>query len=162
MALRLGEILVSRGLLTNEQVTLVLEAQRGRARPFGALAEEMFGLDAEDVEAAWLAQYEHAATRVDPRKSPPSEDVLASVSRRQAWQFRVLPLGRDAEGDLTLCTSAERLPRALRFAANCVLEPAVMVLAEPHALSEALAMHYPIAGFDTDELDDPLSVLGAG
>ena len=155
MSLRIGEILVRQGLLSYEQVQRVLAEQRERGRPFGAIAEELFSLDPEHVETAWLLQYEHNADRVDPVSEPPTPDALRSVSRRQAWQFRVLPLRRDGDGDLVLCSTPEHLHRALRFAASCLIEPAVVHLAEAHRLTQALATHYPIGGFDTDDLIDP-------
>lgn len=160
MSLRLGEVLVSRGVLDTAQVAAVLEAQRDRARPFGLLAEELFGVAPADVEAAWVEQYGGRTARVDPLLERPQASALRSISRRQAWQFRVLPMGHDELGDLVLCTTEAELPRALRFAANCVSEPTVIVLCDAHALSIALAEHYPIAGFDTAELTDPTSLLG--
>jgi hypothetical protein len=161
MSLRIGEILVKQGLLTDGQVDAVLAAQRERGRPFGVIAEDLFGLDPEHIEAAWLMQYEHNADRVDPVAEPPTVDALRTVSRRQAWQFRVLPLRRDEQGDLVLCTNPEHLHRALRFAASCLVEPAVVHLAEAHRLTQALAANYPIAGFDTDDLADPSRTFDA-
>ncbi len=152
MSLRIGEILVRQGLLDSEQVEAVLAAQRERGKPFGAIAEELFNLDPEHVESAWLMQYEDNADRVDPVATPPTAEALRVVSRRQAWQFRVLPLRRDEHGDIVLCTNPEHLHRALRFAANCLAEPAVVHLTEAHRLTQALASHYPIAGFDSEEL----------
>ena len=43
--IRLGEILVENGLLTPQQVNQVLKQQKRGGRPFGVLAERMFGLD---------------------------------------------------------------------------------------------------------------------
>ena len=49
--LKLGDLLVQQGVLTVAQRDQVLEAQRLRRRPFGVLAEDLFGVS----PAAWSA-----------------------------------------------------------------------------------------------------------
>ena len=44
MTIRLGEILINRGLLSEEQVESILDEQSVSQRPFGLLAEAMCGL----------------------------------------------------------------------------------------------------------------------
>lgn len=151
MTVRIGEILVRKGVLTRGQVLDILEIQRDSAQPFGHIAEREYDVPPETIEAAWLTQYELSTERIDPIAEPPTDDALDAVNRRQAWQFRVLPLKR-REGELTLCTTPEHLGRTLRFAANCLREPSVVVLTEPVLLSAALATHYPIEGFDAEDI----------
>ena len=159
MSIRIGEILVRKGVLNPSQVEAILEKQLTVHRPFGKLAEEIFEVPPEAIESAWLTQYELSTDRVDPLlAAPPDPEVLATVSRRQAWQFRVLPLERD-HGELTLCTTAEHLGRTLRFATNCLGEPSVVVLTEPILLSAALSRHYPIEGFDTEDILDAVRAV---
>ena len=147
MSLRLGELMVRRGLLSERQVEKVLEAQGRTARPFGELAEEMFDLHPADVERVWAEQYALQTPRIDPRTERISGDVKELVSRRQAWQFKVLPL-RVEGGELCLCTTAENLPRALRFVYRRLEVPAYFVTSEESSLNEALQKHYPMSGMN--------------
>ena len=149
MHLRLGDLLVRQGVLTEEQRDAVLAEQRLVGRPFGALAERMFGVNPADVERAWAAQYAQMAEHVDPRSSEIDPYALRLVERRQAWQFRVLPLRFSGE-DLVICTTETHLPRAMRFTGWRIGHPVRFVLAPPLQLGEALVAHYPIAGMPPD------------
>lgn len=149
MAMRLGDLLVRQGVLTDEQRNEILEFQRTHRRPFGELAEARFGVAPEAVEQAWAAQFAMLAEAVDPRDSEVERDALEIVSRRQAWQFKVLPLGVRA-GEVRICTTQEHLARALRFVGWRVSVPCHFVLAKADHLGEALMRHYPITGFTAD------------
>ncbi|MGP1310086.1 MAG: hypothetical protein ACTS27_07815 [Phycisphaerales bacterium] len=147
MTLRLGELMVRRGLLSERQVEKVLEAQGRTARPFGELAEEMFDLHPSQVEQVWAEQYALNTPRIDPRTERISKDALGLLSRRQAWQFNPLPL-RTESGEVCLCTTAENLPRALRFVYRRLEVPAYFVTADADTLAEAIQRHYPMSGGD--------------
>ncbi|MGD9692579.1 MAG: hypothetical protein AB7G17_11215 [Phycisphaerales bacterium] len=149
MALRLGEILVSRGVLSAEQVEGALAEQAEYGGAFGDIVERMFGVSAGEVERAWAEQYAGLAEQVDPRDEIVERDALLSVSARQAWQFRLLPLRRDGE-EMVLCTTQEHLPRALRFVYRSLKERCSFVIAEPGALGEALEEHFPLPGLDAE------------
>ncbi len=140
---RLGEILVNRGILTPDQVEMILDEQAETCRPLGLLAEERFGVPREAVEEAWVAQYEMLALQVDPAKEEVDPKVLDLVTRRQAWQFQVLPLRWDGFEVMT-ATTPTHLARAVRFATACVGAPCYFVLADPHQLHEAIDRHYPM------------------
>lgn len=140
---RLGEILVSRGLLDAGQVEAVVAAQRNSSRPFGLLAEEMFGLSREAVEKAWVEQYAMLVQHIDPIKEKVDPGVLGVVSRRQAWQFQVLPVRVDG-GEVMVVTSPEHLARAIRFATACLATPVFFVLADAHKVREAIDRYYPM------------------
>lgn len=143
--LHLGDLLVKHGVLTAVQRDAVLEAQKLRGGPFGAVAEEMFGVNPADVEKAWAEQFSAFAMHVDPRASNVNPRALEALSRRQAWQFRILPI--DFNGDsLVACTTQESLVRALKFAGWRLGHCTQFVLAEPLHLGEALCRHYPMAG----------------
>lgn len=144
MTLRLGEMMVHRGLLTEDQVETILAEQRDCGGAFGDIAERMFGLDASDVELLWAEQYASITDRVNPERARIDPDALALVSRRQAAQFRVLPLRVDDGGELVVCTTEEDLPRALRFVYRVLGRPSYFVLADdPESFDRALATHYP-------------------
>jgi hypothetical protein len=145
MALRIGELLIARGLLTEEQVEEILAAQRERGRPFGCLAEQMFGLSAMDIEEVWAEQFGQIAGRIDPRRERIDPAVHAVVSTRQAWQFAILPMRRQ-RGELVIATTIYHLPRAMRFIAWHVGEEVQFVVSGMSELEAALNAHYPLPG----------------
>lgn len=149
MAMRLGDLLVRQGVLTETQRDEIVNFQRTHKRPFGELAETLFGVAPEAVEQAWALQYAMLAESVDPRRAEVGAEALDLVSRRQAWQFKVLPLGVSA-GEVRVCTTQEHLARALRFVGWRVCAPCHFVLAQAEHLGEALMRHYPITGFSAD------------
>ncbi len=144
---RLGDILVERGALTNAQRNEILEAQRDRARPFGALAEEMFGVQPHVVEQAWADQHAMIAPRLDPRAAQIDPRVLALIERRQAWQFGLIPV-RQHHGVLECVTAPDYLARAMRFAGWRVPMDCTFSMCDKEMLATALGIHYPIEGLD--------------
>lgn len=156
--LHLGALLVRHGVLTAQQRDAVLAAQKSRGGPFGALAEEMYGVSPHAVEKAWAEQYAGFAPRVDPRDRQIDQQVLEVVSRRQAWQFRILPLESRGDG-IVACTTQEGLVRALRFAGWRLGPLCQFVLCEPLHLGEALCAHYPMAGMTPQSVAE---AAGAG
>jgi hypothetical protein len=151
MTIRLGEILVQDGLLTEAQRLEVMEAQKTGARPFGLLAEELFGLSAKSIEQAWAKQFSDIADWIDPLDAQVAANALATIERRQAWQFRCLPLWFDRR-ELLLATDTASLPRAMRFVGWRVPDPCRFLLATPEALTNALQAYYPM-GIDDEVLD---------
>ncbi|RMH23472.1 MAG: hypothetical protein D6693_11485 [Planctomycetota bacterium] len=149
MATRLGQVLVESGVLTEDQVEAILRAQEASRRPFGALAEEMFHVPPEAVEQAWARQYEQIAEAVNPADESLDDDVLALVDRRQAWQFRLMPLRREG-GELRVATTRAHLPRAMRFALRHFGQACYFVLTTPEQLAEALMRHFPMPGMTAE------------
>ncbi len=147
MTLRLGDLLVFKGALTPAQRDSVLEYQRLTGRPFGEMAERLFGLSQGVIEQAWAEQYASIAPRLDPRQEDVEAEALALIERRQAWQFRILPLRFD-DREVMVCTTQEHLARALRFAGWKIQASCYFVLSEPLNLGEALMRHYPMAGMN--------------
>jgi hypothetical protein len=159
----IGQILVQMGFITEKQRQYILDRQRECGRPFGELAEEIFGVSARDVETAWAEQYSTMTRHVDPTLEHVDPAVLPLVHRRQAWQFRVLPL-RYEGGELLLCTTREHLVRALNFTTAHLNVPAFLVLADPESLGEALMRHYPMDGMSRETVrgSAPESAPGRG
>ncbi|USN99027.1 MAG: hypothetical protein H6810_12905 [Phycisphaeraceae bacterium] len=151
MTLRLGDILVERGVLSEAQRERILEHQRIHARPFGLLAEEMFGVSPQAVELAWASQFARIAEWVDPAGFEPSREALNLVDARQAWQFGVLPLRIECE-ELVIATTEDRLARALRFSGWRIPMTCRFVLCEEEALFDALAVRKPMAGLTADSM----------
>lgn len=145
MRLRLGDVLVRMGALSEEQRTRVLAAQASSGRPFGALAEEMFGVSPKAVERAWASQYGELTGRIDLGAERADPEVRPLVERRQAWQFQILPLRFDG-GELLVATTEAALPRAMRFAGWALGAEVSFVLVEQEALLAKLGEVYPMPG----------------
>lgn len=142
---KIGEILVKRGVLTQTQCQRVLDEQTRCHRPFGELAEVMFCVPPKALEDAWAEQYESVTAHVDPRTERVDPTVLMQLTRRQAWQFRLVPLRMDGS-ELLICTCREHLPRAVRFAYQHFGTGCYFVLTDKEKLAEALSMYYPMDG----------------
>lgn len=147
----IGKLLVNNGVITEQQLAQVLERQRSTHRPFGEIAEEMLGIKAKDVERAWAEQYAQTTRWVDPTVEPVDPVVHDLVSRRQAWQFRLLPIGYDG-AELMVATTQEGLVRAMNFAARQIPVTCYFVLCKLDQLAESLMRHYPMEGMDAEVL----------
>jgi hypothetical protein len=142
---RLGQMLVEEGVLTPDEVAQVLEAQAQSGRPFGLLCERLLGIAPSVIEDAWARQYAAMTRTIDPVTESFDSAAIELVSRRQAWQFRVLPIRFDDQ-DLMMATTQAHLRRALGFATQTIGVPVYFVLCEPQRLGEALCLRYPLPG----------------
>jgi hypothetical protein len=142
LSLRLGDLFVVRGLLTYDHVQVLLQYQQESHRPLGELAEAYFGLSPRDVEAAWAQQYVAHGHGVDLDREVFDPALADKVSRREAWQFELLPLYR-GDGCLVLATTQDRLPRAAAFAWAHFGEPVLLLVAEPAVFRAHLIQRYP-------------------
>jgi MSHA biogenesis protein MshE len=142
----MGQLLVEQGVLTKAQVAQILEAQKTSHRPFGDLAERLFGVDPQAIEDAWVEQYLRTTGVVDLNDVRIDTECLRLLNRRQAWQFHALPTNRDG-GDLGIATSPENLVRAVNFTSKTIDEPVYFLIAEREQLREFLMRHYPVPNF---------------
>ncbi|MBL4808689.1 MAG: hypothetical protein JKY43_01355 [Phycisphaerales bacterium] len=156
MALRLGDLLVQYGVLTPDQCELVVKEQQTNPRPFGMLAEELFGVDPGVIEHAWAAQFAMISPRLDPCTIELDEELQSVITNRQAWQFGFIPVERLHDG-IVCVTSVECLARALRFVGWRLDEPCSFVICEHHLLEVGLSMHYPMEGADSGMMDRLIS-----
>lgn len=147
MRIPIGALLIEQGALTAEQCRAVLDRQQATHRPFGEIAEELFDVDAREVEKAWANQYASLTKWIDPLTAPIDPMVRDLVNRRQAWQFRLLPIGYDAS-ELMVCTTLESLVRAMNFAVRQLPMTCYFVLATPENLAGALMRVYPMDGME--------------
>jgi hypothetical protein len=120
--------------------------QKESHRPFGDLAERLFGINPRAVEDAWVEQYTRTVGIVDLDKQQIDKDCLRLLNRRQAWQFHLLPLNRTDHG-LQMATSAEDLVRSVNFSARKLDEPVHFLIAERDQLREFLMRHYPVPDY---------------
>jgi hypothetical protein len=141
--IQIGQLLVEQGVLTKAQVDHILKVQKMSNRPFGDLAERLFGVDAKAVEDAWVEQYVRTTGVVDLHEQRIDTDCLRLLNRRQAWQFHLLPLNR-RDADLHMATSPQDLVRAVNFSGRKVNEPVNFLIAERAQLKEFLMKHYPV------------------
>ncbi|MHC5003786.1 MAG: GspE/PulE/PilB domain-containing protein [Planctomycetota bacterium] len=155
MKVRIGQLLVEAGVLSEEQCWSILYEQRRTGQPFGLICEQLYGVDPGLVEEAWARQYACITRTVDPTEEVFEPRAVSLVTRRQAWQFRVLPVRFDGE-ELMVASTQAHLLRALRFATRVIVAPTYLVVANPLALGEALCVHYPLPGMTAE------SVLGNG
>lgn len=139
----MGQLLVEQGVLTQRQVDHILRMQKESHRPFGDLAERLYGISPRAVEDAWVEQYTRTVGVVDLNEQKIDQDCLRLLNRRQAWQFRTLPVAR-AGDHLNIATSPDNLVRAVNFATRTLDEPICFVLAEREQLRDFLMQHYPV------------------
>jgi hypothetical protein len=141
--IQIGQLLVEQGVLTERQVKHVLQVQKMSHRPFGDLAERLYGIDPKAVEDAWVQQYLRVAGVVNLEDVEFDAECLRVLNRRQAWQFHLLPLRRE-RGGLQMATCAEELVRSVNFVARKLNEPAHFLIAERAQLRKFLMKHYPV------------------
>ena len=149
--IKIGQILIEHGVLSEQQVLEIVQAQRRQSLPFGVLAERMFDVTLDSIESAWVDQYERFTGQIDLDDYEIDARTLKLINRRQAWQFEILPIRFEEEGELLMAASRKRLARSVTFVANR-LEPVVFFrLADSQQLREFLRKHYPMPEV-TDEL----------
>ncbi len=155
--IQIGELLIEQGVLTRRQVDHVLAVQKISHRPFGDLAERLYGISPQAVEDAWVEQYVRVAGVVDLDAVKLDADCLRMINRRQAWQFHLMPMNRERE-NLNMATDAANLVRAVNFSARRIDELVYFQIAEHDQLRDFLMRHYPVPEFlaqYADELRNP-------
>ena len=145
--IQIGQLLVEQGVLTEKQVAHILKVQKISHRPFGDLAERLYGINPSAIEDAWVQQYIRIAGTVDLNEQRMDEQCLRLINRRQAWQFHVLPMNRDEQENLNMATTAQSLVRAVNFSTRKLDEPVHFQIAERRQLREFLMKHYPVPQF---------------
>ena len=153
MELRLGQILIEQGVLNEGQADSILQRQQETGEPFGLLCEQMFRIHPKAIERAWATQYANLTRTIDPAVEVFEPRALELITRRQAWQFRVLPIRFEGR-ELMIATMRSQLRRALGFATSVLGVPTYLVLANSTALGEALCRHYPLPGMTPRCVDD--------
>lgn len=154
--IRLGDLLVSHGILSIDERDRVLDVQRDSGGAFGAIAEKLFHISPAAVERAWAEQVAEWAPRVNPMKTKVGATALGMIGRRQAWQFQVLPLKLTEEG-LVICTTKRALVKALKFTGWRISAECQFVLANLNELGAALEKHYPMSGMSAKVLAETSS-----
>jgi Type II secretion system (T2SS), protein E, N-terminal domain len=144
--LRLGQILTEQGVLRQDQVDHIVSVQRRVGRPFGDLAERLFGIDPKVIEDAWVRQYTQIMGPIDPATLAVDQECIALINRRQAWQFFIAPVHRSGE-ELLLITTAKNLVRASNFAAHVFPEATFFRISGEESMQRFLMKHYPVPNY---------------
>lgn len=145
----IGRLLVEQGVLTREQVKHILEVQKTSHRPFGDLAERLYGVEPRAVEDAWVDQYvsRTGSVNLDDMHFDPECRLL--VTARQAWQFHLLPIRRD-DDSVHVATTAANLVRCVNFATRRFNEPVHFVIARDRQLRQYMMERYPVPQYVAD------------
>ena len=137
------------GVLTERQVGHALDVQAATGRPVGELAERLFGVKPFAVEAAWAEQFAALHGERDLSAAACEPACVGLLTTRQAWQFRLVPVRRELDGEsgvghLLIAAGRRGLRRAMTFAARTMPAAPSFVLATPASLETLLARHYPL------------------
>ncbi len=159
MSIPIGQFLVESGAITEAQRDAILEEQDRTGRPFGEIAETRFGISPDVIEDAWAEQYAAMTRWVNLGAEQIDPNALSLMSRRQAWQFKMIPVRYDG-AELMICTTTRALARALRFACRHVPARVFFVLAEPEELDEALMEYYAFPGFTPAMIESAVKGIG--
>ena len=141
----IGQLLVEQGAFTQRQVDHIIRVQKASHRPFGDLAERLYGIKPRAIEDAWVEQYTRTVGITNLDEHQMDHDVLRLLNRRQAWQFQTLPVNRDEE-TLNIATTPDNLVRAVNFATRTIDEPISFLLTERTQLARVSAQALPRAG----------------
>lgn len=141
--IRIGQIMIEQGILTASQVEHVLAAQKRSGRPFGDLAERLFGVQPGMVEQAWAEQYSDLAEVEDVDLVEIDPACTRLLNRRQAWQIHAIPV-HVLDGELVLITDRQHLLRTINFAAASFSQGVYVKVAQTEQLHELLKRVYPV------------------
>jgi len=156
----IGHLLMQQGVLSLEQCNQILKEQEESGRPFGALAEELFGIASGAVEKAWADQYASMAQWIDPEVCRLDKAALSLVTPDQAWTFQVIPISI-REGQLTICTTHESLARAVDFVDAQFSRVCYFVLSTTDNMTRALSRHYPSGRHVHEMAHSPATAAGS-
>lgn len=138
--LRVGDILVSAGLVTREQVERALAKQGpGKRKKVGELLIEHGLISEEQLLSALATKFQMPF--VDLINVTPSEEALAAISKGTALRLQVLPI-EIYDRNLVVAISEPTDPAlgdSLRFVSNYTIH---MVVARPKQIAECLDLYY--------------------
>lgn len=155
--IRIGEILVEQGVLNEQQVFEIVQAQKKLHLPFGMLAERMFDVTLESIENAWIEQYHRFTGTIDLNSQSFDDKALRMINRRQAWQFECIPVNFEPTGELLMAASRRRLARAVTFATNRLDRVVYFRVAESDQIQSFLKKHFPMPEISEDLIAKALS-----
>lgn len=144
---QIGQIMIEQNVLTQEQVDRLLADQREADKPFGELAETMYGIDEHKVHQALADQIAYRAPQIKLCQEAFEPEVLGVITAREAWDTLVLPI-RVEDGELLCATTVETLPAAIELLSEKLDLPYRFALAEMRPIEEFIANMYAYEGVD--------------
>ncbi|GGR99300.1 type II/IV secretion system protein [Deinococcus sedimenti] len=137
----LGQRLIARGLISDAQLQVALDAQQQTGEPLGAtlIAQRIIG---EDQLYEVLAEQTGAVYLRNPRDFQPSEDVLGSMLRADALRLTAVPVDETDHGVTVVASD----PRKLEDIEALVGRPVQLVLAKPRDIETLIERFYPQRG----------------
>ncbi len=138
--MRLGEILIERKLITEEDLERALELQKERGDKLGKTLVDMGFIAMRDVLAALSEQLRRAAGR-HRRAACRFRTETEALSPRFLRQFRCLPVGRD-DHTVTLAMADPLDVETIAAVRNCTGLKVSTVLAAEQEILDAIDKYY--------------------
>ncbi|GGB74986.1 type II/IV secretion system protein [Deinococcus soli (ex Cha et al. 2016)] len=137
----LGQRLISRGLISDAQLQVALDAQQQTGEPLGStlIAQRIIS---EDQLYEVLAEQVGAVFLRNPRDFQPSEDVLGSMLRADALRLTAVPVDETDHGVTVVASD----PRKREDIEALVGRPVQIVLAKPRDIETLIERFYPQRG----------------
>ncbi|MCD0158606.1 type II/IV secretion system protein [Deinococcus sp. 6GRE01] len=137
----MGQRLISRGLITDAQLQIALDAQQQTGEPLGSTLiaqkaiteDQLYEILAEQVGAVFLR---------NPRDFQPSEDVLGSMLRADALRLNAVPVDETDSGVTVVASD----PRKREDIEALVGRPVQLILAKPRDVELLIERFYPQRG----------------
>ncbi|MCD0176650.1 Flp pilus assembly complex ATPase component TadA [Deinococcus sp. 14RED07] len=137
----MGQRLISRGLITDAQLQIALDAQQQTGEPLGSTLiaqkaiteDQLYEILAEQVGAVYLR---------NPRDFQPSEDVLGSMLRADALRLNAVPVDETDSGVTVVASD----PRKREDIEALVGRPVQLILAKPRDVELLIERFYPQRG----------------
>src|SRR5205085_5674869 len=137
--MRLGEILIERKLITEEDLTRALELQKERGDKLGKTLVDLGFVAMRDVLAALSDQLNLPLVTIDG--PPPVSSETEALSPRFLRQFRCLPVGRE-DHTVTLAMADPLDFETLAAVRNCTGLKVNPVLAAEQEILDAIDKYY--------------------
>ncbi|NTY00697.1 type II/IV secretion system protein [Deinococcus sp. JMULE3] len=137
----LGQRMISRGLISDAQLQVALDAQQQTGEPLGStlIAQRIIS---EDQLYEVLAEQVGAVFLRNPRDFQPSEDVLGSMLRADALRLTAVPVDETDHGVTVVASD----PRKREDIEALVGRPVQLVLAKPRDIETLIERFYPQRG----------------
>jgi type IV pilus assembly protein PilB len=150
---RLGEILISQGAITDEQLRSALALQQTRSQPLGKILIAQEATDERTVHRALALQARMPFVDLDG-KTPPSH-ISERLTANSAWELEALPVAE--KGDTVIVAVADPEKAVIADTLGFLLDsPVSLAISTPASLRAALERVYgpPDSGKAPEHLDE--------
>ncbi|CAM3737735.1 type II/IV secretion system protein [Deinococcus frigens] len=138
---QMGQQLIARGLVTDAQLQVALDAQQQTGELLGTTLVSHKAIT-EDQLYEVLAEQSGAVYLKNPRDFQPPEDVLGSMLRADALRLSAVPVDETSEHVVVVATD----PRKRGDIAALIGRPIQLILARPRDLEVLIERFYPQRG----------------